>query len=124
MTLPELLKQCRELEAKASKGPWVLEQEKDWDDTTIVTSIKQGQLPGSVCSNQRYYPAQVSESNQEFIAFSRNNFLKLVECVEVLSDACELTKLHYAHTAKDQNWAYYLYEKHNEALKKVEEILK
>lgn len=80
--IQKFLSECRSIEAKCTAGPW-----------------KAG------CT---YNHAQ----DAEFIAFSRNNFLKLVECVSVLSEACE----------------YYIGRSGSrvaqQTLEKVEEILK
>lgn len=116
--LQKFLSDCRQVESKATKGPWLIGYEDssggyNEDENKFCISSK----------NEPVFHGKYSEngSDAEFIAFSRNNFLKLVECVEVLSEVCE-------DTAKWDNpytigIACRLIHGAKEAIEKVEGIL-
>lgn len=88
--IQKFLSECREIEAKATPGNW----DSDFDGDVFTDAPKElcpGMEPDLFhcfynIGSTRCGP---DRGDAEFIAFSRNNFLKLVECVSVLSEACE-----------------------------------
>lgn len=105
-TLQKFLSDCRQVESKASKAPWhcghmsELHCEEMDIDAADLTNVAE----------------DVRDDDRAFIIHARNNFLKLVECVQVLAEACEQIK----NDSSFEPWPVLV----TKAIDKVEELLK
>lgn len=114
--LSTFLQECRDIEAKATKGPWGYCYDGSSD---YSLGRKEDPQVDRVCGFHDHHGKDYDrvKSDAEFIAFSRNNFMKLVECVEVLSKKLE------GMAVSGCGECGYEWEART-ALEKIEEILK
>lgn len=121
--LNKFLQECRDIEAKATKKNWRVDVGNNWKRLVYRPMDEWGIHEQAETLIGRWDSLngiqEFNNQDAEFIAFSRNNFMKLVECVEVLSGVTEkLSGRAYVNINPNQA-SYDAYE----ALSRVEEIL-
>lgn len=86
------LQECRDIEAKATKKAWRVECGNNWKRLVYRPMDEWGIHEQAETLIGRWDSLngiqEFNNQDAEFIAFSRNNFLKLVQVVEILSGAC------------------------------------